>query len=63
MRVGSIQIEALSLIDELKDEEFKPGLHIQVKKFIEGDYCDLCKLDEQKDMLKYYFQIAGYNYD
>ena len=61
MRVGSVRIEEAELLDEKIDETFKPGLYHQVKSLIDSNFYSLCKLSEQKDMLKFYFKVAGYN--
>ena len=61
IRVGSVQVEELDLIDGAIDDNFKPGLYHQVKSLIDGNLDGLCTLNEQIDMLKFYFQVAGYN--
>jgi len=47
-------------IDYTIDELYKPGLYVQTKNFLNNDYTGMCTLDEQKDMLDIYNQIAGY---
>ena len=42
------------------DEEYKPGLYIQTKKFIEENFSDMCSLGEQLEMMKTYEKIGNY---
>lgn len=56
---GSIAINAIELDDTL-DLEFKPGLYLQVKSFMENDSSRLCGIEYQLKMMKIYYQIASY---
>lgn len=56
---GSIKQEIVEIRDEL-DQQFKPGLYLQVKAFLGGDYDRLCSLAEQHKMLPIYEQMAAY---
>lgn len=47
-------------IDYGLDEDFKPGLYLQTKKFLEEDFQNMCSLEEQKEMLNIYSKIAHY---
>lgn len=59
MRKGSIRIEPVEIDDSL-DKEFKPGLHEQVKCFLEGRMECFCTLDQQVEHWDYYCRMAGY---
>ena len=48
-------------IDDTLDTGFKPGLMLQTKSFIEGDYADFCRLEEQAGMIPLYNKIANYS--
>ena len=45
------------------DDEFKPGLHRQLERFLNDDFNDLCSLEEQKIILPLYAKMAGYDKD
>ncbi|MDH4944073.1 Gfo/Idh/MocA family oxidoreductase [Sulfurimonas sp. C5] len=57
---GSIAQEFDESIDYTLDEEYKPGLYIQTKKFLEDDVEDMCSFDEQFKMIEIYNKIANY---
>jgi len=57
---GSLTIEFVEL-DYTLDEEFKPGLYLQIKKFLESDYNDMCTVQEQLNNYEIYAKIASYN--
>lgn len=42
------------------DKEFKPGLYLQTKAFLEGKQRGLCTLANQTNMMRVYSQMAGY---
>lgn len=42
------------------DEEYKPGLYLQTKKFLENSFDEMCSIDEQYDMIDIYNKIANY---
>lgn len=57
---GKLQTEQVPLNDE-KDISYKPGLYMQVKSWLQKDYGNLCTINEQLSMMKWYYQIANYN--
>ncbi len=48
-------------IDDTLDTEFKPGLMLQTKRFIEGDHRDFCTIEEQAKMMPVYNKMANYS--
>jgi len=59
-QLGSIAVNPVEIDDKL-DKEFKPGLYLQTKAFLENDFSRFCTLQEQKEMIeKYYFSMSGY---
>lgn len=60
IKKGSILVENIKS-DSRIDLDFKPGLFLQTKKFLEGrgSYL-LCSLSEQVENIKIYSKIAGY---
>lgn len=58
MKLGSIAIEEMKLEDDL-DKEFKPGLYLQVRAFMEGNASNLMNIEEQYARLNHYKMIAG----
>lgn len=44
---GSVKVYPVEIDDHL-DKEFKPGLYLETKAFLEGDVKRLCSVDEQK---------------
>jgi predicted dehydrogenase len=61
MRKGSVSIEAMSFEGQDLDNDFKPGLFLQTKAFLEdNEQDDLCMLSDHVEMLHFYSQIAGY---
>ncbi len=60
-KVGSVAINFVEGIDYTLDEQYKPGLYLETKAFLEEDYKEFCTLDLQEDAIKnYYLKIAGY---
>ena len=58
--LDSILVEPI-VIDDKLDKEFKPGVYLQTKSFLDTDISRLCTLKEQKEMIeKYYLNISGY---
>lgn len=57
--IGSVALEPM-LIDETLDTQYKPGLYLQVKAFLEGNDGELCSIDEQMKAAAFYKKIAGY---
>tara|TARA_B100000886_G_scaffold337440_1_gene298151 strand:- start:33 stop:986 length:954 start_codon:yes stop_codon:yes gene_type:complete len=47
-------------LDDTNDENFKPGLYLQCKSFLEETNDNLCSISEQIESFKYYYLIAGY---
>ncbi|EAL3890414.1 gfo/Idh/MocA family oxidoreductase [Campylobacter lari] len=60
---GEISIDFYNDIDYALDTEYKPGLYLQLKNFLHNLTDDLCALNEQIDMLKFYYKIANYAVD
>ncbi len=60
--LGSVRLENVELDDSM-DKEFKPGLFMQAKAFLDRDGRLLCSLDEQLEHCKVYDQMAGYGRD
>ncbi len=59
-KIGSVALEPVE-IDNSLDKEFKPGLYLQTKSFLEGDMQNFCSIKEQKEMIdNYYRQMSGY---
>lgn len=48
-------------IDYTIDDEYKPGLFIQTKKFIDFSFEGMCTIDEHFKMIDIYNKIANYN--
>jgi predicted dehydrogenase len=57
--LGSVRADNVELDDRL-DKEFKPGLFMQTKAFLDGDERLLCSVDEQLEHCAVYDQMAGY---
>lgn len=59
--IGSIELNSVLLNDEL-DKIFKPGIYLQVTKFLNNDFNLFCSLIEQRKMItNYYSKICYYN--
>lgn len=58
--IGSVAVNPVEIDDRL-DKQFKPGLYLQVKSFIMGDYSRFSSIDEQGQMIaKNYSKISNY---
>lgn len=57
--LGSVKLDNVEL-DNHWDEEYKPGLFLQTKAFIDKDDTLFCSLDEQLQHCAFYNEIAGY---
>ncbi len=57
--IGSVTTEVVELDDKL-DVDFKPGLYLQVKAFIDGNTKNFCTIEEQSAYCKTYDRMAGY---
>jgi len=58
-KVGSITCDLVQ-IDDALEKTFKPGLYVQVDKFLSQQHDALCSIDEQLKMMKHYYAIANY---
>lgn len=58
---GTISQEFDETIDYCLDENYKPGLYLQTKNFLEGKYDGLCSIEEQYNMIDIYNKIANYD--
>lgn len=58
-QLNSVKIETLEL-DGALDRDFKPGLFLQVERFLSGGGPELCTLDEHRQNVVHYARIAGY---
>ncbi len=57
---GTIVQDFVEEIDYTLDDRYKPGLYLQTKNFLEGTTKDLCTIEDQLRMYKFYAEIAGY---
>lgn len=58
--LGSVAILPLEINNKL-DVDFKPGLYLQTKAFLEDDYSRFCTIEEQKQNLEnYYLKMSNY---
>ncbi len=58
--LGSVAINPIEINDSL-DTEFKPGLYLQTKAFLEGNYDRFCTVETQKQMINdVYIKMSGY---
>jgi len=57
---GSIAQEFDETIDYSLDDNFKPGLYLQTKHFLENNFEEICTLEEQCNMMDTYNKIANY---
>ncbi|MHA8057420.1 Gfo/Idh/MocA family oxidoreductase [Aquirufa nivalisilvae] len=61
-KLGAVSIEEIQL-DNTLDLNFKPGLFVQVDKFLKGQNEGLCTIEEQKmDYQDIYMKIGAYEY-
>lgn len=56
---GSVVIEAVKAVDTL-DQDFKPGLYVQVDSWLKNDKQWACTLDEHLRAMPVYEQMANY---
>lgn len=59
-KIGTVSVELDENIDYTLDSEFKPGLFLQTKSFLEKDFSNLCTVDEQIESFEIYNKIANY---
>lgn len=58
--IGSVAVSPVE-IDNSLDIEYKPGLYLEIKSFIEGDYSRFCSIEQQNDYInKFYKKMANY---
>ena len=57
--IGSVAVEKMALDDRL-DKEFKPGLFLQVKKFLSGETESFCTVHDQIANVMIYENMGGY---
>jgi predicted dehydrogenase len=58
--LGSVAINPVE-IDDTLDKEFKPGLYLQTKAFLDGDNSRFCTIQEQAFMIEHYYaKMSGY---
>jgi predicted dehydrogenase len=60
-QVGTIQLQEVENVDYQLDTEFKPGLFLQTKSFLNGDENKLKLLSEQVKSLEFFNKIEGRN--
>lgn len=60
--IGSVQITPVELLDENLDIDFKPGIYLQTKAFLENNYTDFCTIEEQFELMETYIKMSGYSY-
>ena len=58
---GSVAIKFVDCAGAL-DEQFKPGLYLQTKHFLNGTNHGLCSIHYQTEMMEAYCKIAGYKF-
>jgi predicted dehydrogenase len=59
-KIGSVAVEPVEIDDRL-DKEFKPGLYLQTKAFLEGELSRFCSVEEQNRMINnVYIKMSGY---
>ncbi len=56
--LGSVALSKVD-IDNKLDAEYKPGLYLQVKNFLEGNFTDFCTLKKQVELVPFYEKIAN----
>jgi predicted dehydrogenase len=57
---GSILEEYITDIDYSLDDNFKPGLYLQIEKFLANDFDNMCSIKEQNNIVKIYNRMANY---
>lgn len=58
--IGSVAISFVEDIDYSLDEQYKPGLFLQTRLFLERDVTNFCSLKEQADNMAVYKKMSGY---
>lgn len=58
--LGSVAVNPVE-VDNHLDVDFKPGIYLQLKAFLTGDYSRFCTIEQQKEHIdNYYLKISGY---
>lgn len=57
---GSVALNFVEDIDYSLDEKYKPGLFLQTNNFINGDFNNLCSMQDQSRMITTYNKMANY---
>lgn len=57
---GSIAQDFVESVDYALDEEYKPGLYLQTKIFLDNQSESFCTIEDQSKMLNIYNKIANY---
>lgn len=58
--IGSVDLNPVQINDEL-DRQFKPGLYLQIKSFLDNDLNYFCTIEEQQNMIdNYYLKMSNY---
>ena len=60
IKLGTVKEEIMDINDHL-DKEFKSGLYLETKNFLENNFTLHCSLDEQVMLIDTYYKIANYN--
>ncbi|HEY0680470.1 MAG TPA: hypothetical protein VGD17_19445 [Chitinophagaceae bacterium] len=56
----SVVISPVEIFDQI-DKDYKPGLYLQTKSFLEGVHDEFCSISEQQKLVKkYYSKMSGY---
>lgn len=58
-KIGSLAIEKVD-IDNSLDVKFKPGLYLQVKNFLNGEWRDFASIKDLSEIFDSYLKMAGY---
>ncbi|PCJ89616.1 MAG: myo-inositol 2-dehydrogenase [Flavobacteriales bacterium] len=58
--IGSIAVNEVNSIDYSLDEQYKPGLYLQTKAFLEGDCGEFCNVFEQQKAMECYRGMSNY---
>lgn len=56
---GTINQEFVE-VDYSLDDEYKPGLYLQTKNFLENNFDEMCSINEQYEIIDIYNKIANY---
>lgn len=58
--IGSVAVNPVE-IEDILDTEYKPGLYLQTKSFLDSDYSRFCDVHEQRETIKnIYNKMSGY---